>query len=512
MKEFAVQLIKFFNIRNFLIIASILMLSAFLNHGSLGGDEGKIVQISSKLVDSSLSVLNFLLTTKTDAVLQNHLAWVSVTSLIIYILNCFLHFFSFDIPSIVWNWIIAYPPSLSAALSAFIVFKILRFHNNDFKTSTITVLLIYLCTPISSFLTGGWSECYILLLISIRMFIDLNLKSSIGNIFLLAATDALLIFFKAYSIFFIIALFPLILKNQTSINKTIYILTICFILSAILILKLHMPREFDSNNIFGPNFEMPDFYIYIGRLFDAVFSLDFGILTMPPFIILLIFLQKVNRDMSFYLITIAFICTFIFLCLYSFWHGAAGVAGQRYISPFIIFYSPYIALAMRIVINMFPKVILVIFLLIFIYIPTLNYRNTLIDVYAKSDLESMNEIKFSHTYFPTTNPEFHPAIFASTVAIKKIFFDNSQVVISNKNLQSVTIDANNIIPMTGISRILFIQTGSWKPNDKSISLILGIIPISFTFAVLISLCLTPYILLIFSYRKSRNETIQKHNS
>lgn len=93
MTKFTLQLKKIFNITNFLVITLILILSAFLNHGSLGGDEGKIVQISSKLVNSNLSVLNFLLTTKTDAVLQNHLAWVSITSLNIYILNSFLHFF-----------------------------------------------------------------------------------------------------------------------------------------------------------------------------------------------------------------------------------------------------------------------------------------------------------------------------------------------------------------------------------------------------------------------------------
>ena len=126
MKKFFTNSNFSFYVEYFLITLSILALSAFLNHGSLGGDEGKIVETSNKLVNSSLSALDFLLSTKSDALLQNHLAWISVTSLNIFILNNLLHFFSIDIPMVIWNWFIAYPPALSAMLSAFIVFKILN--------------------------------------------------------------------------------------------------------------------------------------------------------------------------------------------------------------------------------------------------------------------------------------------------------------------------------------------------------------------------------------------------
>lgn len=496
MTEFTLQLKKNFNITNFLVVALILMLSAFLNHGSLGGDEGKIVQISNKLVNSNLSGFNFLLTTKTDAVLQNHLAWVSITSLNIYILSSFLHFFSFDIPSIVWNWIIAYPPALSAVFSAFIVFKILRRHDNDVKSSAITVFLIYLCTPLSSFLTGGWSECYILLLISLRMFIDSNLKSSIKNLMLLAAIDSALIFFKAYSIFFVIALSPLLLKKRTNISKTIYTLTVFLILSAILILKLQMPSEFNGNNIFGPIFEIPDLYTYIGRLFDAIFSLNFGILTMPPFIILLACLQKVNRDKAFYLTTTAFLSALLFLCLYPFWHGALGVAGQRYISPFIIFYSLYIAMAVKFILNRFPKVVYVCFLLFLIYIPTLNYRNTLIDVYADSDPNDNSQL-FAHTNFPVNSLNFHPAFFATTIALKKSFFIDSKILVTAKNSYTTSLDPKKIIPSTGISRIFLLHSGAWHVHDANAHLILIKIPDFFVSLLYVFTCLTPFILMIF---------------
>ena len=440
MKKFLTNNNFSFHVEYFLITVSVLALSAFLNHGSLGGDEGKIVETSNQLVNSSLSALDFLLSTKSDALLQNHLAWISVTSLNIFMLNNLLNLFSIEIPMVIWNWFIAYPPALSALLSAFIVYKILRFYDNDCRCSIITVVLLYLCSPISSFLTGGWSECYLLLLISLRLLISRNFKFGSVNPILLGTIDALLIVFKAYSLFFVIIVSPIFSKKISVRNKFFYSFTFIFISIAILILKFNMPKELESYNIFGPNFQIPDLTTYLLRISDSLISLDFGVLTMPPVIILLIYLNKFKKDLYFYLITLAFLITALFLSLYPFWHGALGVAGQRYISPFIIFYAPYIAIAVKIILARFPKTIYVVFLLIFLYLPTLNYRNTLIDIYAGSDLDSANQHYFAHTNFPTNNPYFHPAIFASKIAINKFFLHESKILITNNNSYTVSLD------------------------------------------------------------------------
>jgi hypothetical protein len=505
MKKFFTNSNFSFYAEYFLITLSILALSAFLNHGSLGGDEGKIVETSIKLVNSSLSALDFLLSTKSDALLQNHLAWISVTSLNIFILNNLLHFFSIDIPMVIWNWFIAYPPALSAMLSAFTVFKILRLYGNDLKCSIITVLLLYLCTPISSFLTGGWSECYLLLLISLRVLISRNFKFGAVEPILLGTIDALLIVFKAYSLFFVIIVSPIFSKNLNARNKLIYITTFIFISVATLMLKFYMPKEFETHNIFGPNFQIPDLTTYLFRVSDGLISLDFGLLAMLPFVILIICFNKFKKDINFYLITIAFLITVLFLSLYPFWHGALGVAGQRYISPFIIFYAPYIAIAVKIILARFPKIIYVLILLIFLYLPTLNYRNTLIDIYAGSDLDSASQHYFAHTNFPTNNPYFHPAIFASRIAMNKFFFHESKILITNNNSYTVTLDPETIMPVTGISRILLMQSGNWKPAHENANLILKKIPNFLTQFIFILLYSLPFILIMYSYITKKNE-------
>lgn len=505
MKKFFTNSNFSFYVEYYFITLSILALSAFLNHGSLGGDEGKIVEISNKLVNSSLSALDFLLSTKSDALLQNHLAWISVTSLNIFILNNLLHFFSIDIPMVIWNWFIAYPPALSAMLSAFIVFKVLRLYGNELKCSIITVLLLYLCTPISSFLTGGWSECYLLLLISLRVLISRNFKFGAVEPILLGTIDALLIVFKAYSLFFVIIVSPIFSKNLNTRNKLIYIITFIFILIVILMLKFYMPKEFETNNIFGPNFQIPDLTTYLIRVSDGLISLDFGLLAMTPFIILIICFNKFKKDINFYLITIAFLITVLFLSLYPFWHGALGVAGQRYISPFIILYAPYIAIAVKIILARFPKIIYVLILLIFLYLPTLNYRNTLIDIYAGSDLDSTSQHYFAHTNFPTNNPYFHPAIFASKIAIYKFFLHESKILITNNNSYTVSLDPETIMPVTGISRILLMQNGNWKPSHENANLILKKIPILLTQFIFILLYSLPFILIMYSYITKKNE-------
>lgn len=154
-------------------------------------------------------------------------------------------------------------------------------------------------------------------------------------------------------------------------------------------------------------------------------------------------------------------------------------------------------MAMKFIFNRFPKVVYVCFLLFFLYIPTLNYRNTLIDVYANSDLNNDSQLFFAHTNFPVNSLIFHPAIFATTIALKKSFFIDSKIFVTSKDFHTVSLDPKKIIPSTGVSRVFLLHSGVWQAHDANAHSVLKKIPDSFITLLYAFTCLAPFFLMIF---------------
>jgi hypothetical protein len=497
--------------KNSILFLIIFISSIFLNHGSLGGDEGKIVAVSTQLAHSHLPFFSFLKSSNFEGVLLYHLPWVIITSLNIALIDLVFHLLSVTPSLLVRDWLIAYPPAFFAGISALIIFNALIKEGITSSVSIITTLVIFLLTPISGFLTGGWSECYLIFFISIRILLfnkEINNKSIV---LVLGFIDATLIFFKAYSIFFVTILSPIFNKKLSQKKKLLYLLSFVISLSIILALKFAIPREVERN-IFGPIFQLPEFNTYAGRLYDSFFSLNFGVLMIPPFAFLLFNIYSINKNLNFLLVTLAFCITLLFLCLYPFWHGALGIAGQRYISPFILFFAPYFAHAIRNILKKYPKFILLIILLVFLYIPAMNYRNTLIDVYAGLNVYSNEDDHFAHTNFPVNNPEFHPALFASTIIFKNNFLNDSEITINNAKGFVAKFNSANIIPMTGISRIFLIQSNKLVPTNNYKFAIIKSSPKILSIFILILLYLMPFLLIIFAWKEFKNEDLQKSNS
>jgi hypothetical protein len=505
---------KLFNsayLRNFCIVLGLILVAASLNHGSTGGDEGRMIQYGSIIAHSNSYISSYIDLSNTEEAVNNHIAWITISSIFIRTVDAVSALFGSSLPTPIFNWLLAFFPAFAAIVSGFFIYKYLKICKISNLVSIITVLFIYVCTPISSFLTGGWSECYLLFFISIKLFtlewISNRKPNNLIYPITLGAIDFMIIIIKAYSFIWIILIIPILLQCLKKREFIAYIITVTSLCFLFLLFKLNLYNHQDSNLI-GPSFIIPEYYDYLNRVIGSIFSLNFGILFLPPILLVLFYLNQIEIDQKFIYLTIAMLVCILFLCLYPFWHGALGVSGQRYIAPFIIFYSLYVSKAVQKLLKTFPTAIFGISLLIFLYLPTINYRNTLSDNYVGHSFSTENLYQFHHEKFPLFDPHFHPMIYSLEVLACKYLSDDKNFKLKNSNNFESTFNCKKILPASGISRIIHLK-GESKPRDLKISSLLLYLPLPLVTIISILTFLSPFLLIYAAiiFRMKNNENL-----
>ena len=195
---------------------------------------------------------------------------------------------------------------------------------------------------------------------------------------------------------------------------------------------------------------------YINNFFNFYFSIGAGILFTNLIPILLIFYGFSEK--TFLKILPIIILSFIL----SFWEGFhGGVPGVRYILPFlIIFYEEYIK-AFKKIVNQKKFIVIIIFLLTILNLPTLEFRNFAISEYenatvrsfkptgpAKLDSKNMNYIYYK---WPIKSIAFNHLFFSNYVLFNKMI--NKETI----KINGITIELKNIYPQTGLGRLIYIK-------------------------------------------------------
>ena len=381
----------------------------------------------------------------------------------VYSLDIFLELIKLPFPNYLYGWVTSFWPTLAAISSMGLVFNTLTLSGYSRYISFVTVLLVYVCTPISSLMTGGWVECYILLLLSVKLFITKNVINKGKYVYLNGITDFLIVALKFYAIIFIGLFFILKIRdaNRTIISK--YLLSFSIPLFLFIYVKLLIPTN-NTSNVFGEFINFHNFDFYLINLMGAFFSLTFGLIFLPASLFILLNIDKISsqKNLTQTILPISFVL--LFLCIYPFWHGALGVAGQRYIAPFLIFLSPLVAeVISKIKLDLKERIFFC--LITVLYLNSIDYRNTLADVYANNGNLVGNSPKFAHENFPYFDPNFHPAIFGNIIFFKKYFTNDKFTYFKNSKNEIIPLDLKSVIPMSGISRAIYI-TSQDNPSQK----------------------------------------------
>jgi len=197
-----------------------------------------------------------------------------------------------------------------------------------------------------TFYMGGSVECYMVLLMSVRLFFS-EQQLDERSAWKLAVVDVLLIALKAYSLFFLVAVWPLLLRSPKR-PLTVYALSFGTLFFVLLCVKLWLWNP-DYNSVVE-RISLADSlrHLWLG-LFDPRTGLPF---CLPVLFVLFWHERSQRRSLIFKLAGLC-ACAFFF-SLYPFYDG--DVVGGRYIFPFVVALLPEVAGAANKLLHRFPKI------------------------------------------------------------------------------------------------------------------------------------------------------------
>lgn len=502
--------------KNFVLFSILIFLSLLLFRGRIGSDDLEVFNFvyNFKNFDgnffeylSELKELSLVFAYSDD--LQKHtyytwhhrFIWVIQTYVIYTVIDFFNLFFKFN-TFFFHKYFSGLILTFYSVFSFFLCLKYFHRKNLDLIFCFLLSTYIFFSTGLIAFFTGQYIESLAILLLILRIYINNNK--------IIFCLDFLLILIKPFYflIIFFLRINELNFKNIFSKNNylifiKIGILILLFIFFRILITDFQNNLSYASSQ--NPNF---DFLNYLKNFVAFYFSHGSGVFfTLLPLAILIYFgWEKKTKYKIFSIIVISFI-----LSIYDGSHGS--VSGGRYSLPFFIIFLDEYAKGFKMILKKNKSVIIIISILTFLNLPSLEYRNFIISEYQNETVLSKkplgpvkievtdNEVKFLLYDWPINNIKFNNIIFSNLVLYSKLF--NKQHVEINKDL---ILQTDLIFPQTGIARLIYLNNIKIDSGHKFINFFANKFSIYLKIIYIITVItfLTIYFLSIFKALKFRN--------
>lgn len=420
-----------------------LALATLLSHGTAGGDEGGVLQFLATYRESGWHALA---EGENNNFLAHRLFWLGEKLAWDTLIRSILPAALLSHPAL-YTYAMVIDDTLFI-LAAFAL-AVLHLHStgHNRKIAFLAPAALMIASSGIGLFAGGFSECFMCLLVIIMMAeIDREKGISTGRFILLITVGICLIATKLYAAPFVLMLG--LLLPGTVRQRQIFVAV--FLVAPLAWLMVQ--TKIQSANSAG----MVHFYISLMRGGDAAIasdafafflSLSFGILPCFP---LLLFASCCGSERRKRLaVKILAICGVAALLLpYRYWAGPGGLAGPRYIYPFLLIFLPEVAEGMRrVAVGPARTLLIAVPVAALLFLPCLEYRNSLVSRYAL-EKRAVSEVSWAHTDF-----WMHPAVFAWSVVAAN--FQSHKSIVLGQDLGG-TAQVRDIFPMTTLSRVIYV--------------------------------------------------------
>lgn len=454
---------KNFKKENILLYFLIFIFSFVAYEGMLStGDHAFVYAKAIELNETKDNLVDYLI--NVDIIFFHYFIWIIHDFLIINLVDLFLGPFGINnefYSKYAVGWVLTF----------YYFIAVLEFYRMLIKweiqrhLAILATISFFFSTSLIGYSTGDVSESAIILLFVLRLKF-FNSK----YIFLI---DLLIIFMKPYYLIICAAIYVSEIKNINNLTlsnmlglmrqrefKYILIITFFFILVK---LPLIMSDNFQAS--FWHGFST---YYLIRNFFLIFVSPSFGIIF--TFSCIFFFIFKGWNGNATLIKLISLVGLVFFLSFLPYWHGQMG--GSRYLAPIFITFLPEVIYALKEIQKSVSKndiiVVSIITILSIINIPSMEFRNTSIHEYAANTIvekktyaqryggiEGVDGNQYLYDFYDV---RYHPTIFSLNVFISKTF--DSHIYVDSK---FNNIPKQNIYPMTGFGRILFVE--KYKLNN-----------------------------------------------
>lgn len=368
-----------------------------------------------------------------------------------------------------------YVMTFISIISIFLFNKILREKNLNITQSTFLSIILFFGTSLIFILTGQYIESLSILLILCYIYFS--------NIYLKFFLGFLLLFTKPFYILIILGL-----RFNTLNSKNLYInlsniknlkdliLLVFLYLSFFFLISFFLGKENLILSYFfiqGPTF---DLVLYFKNLFNFYFAPGAGVifsLLIPVLLIILGF--KKNTIIK---ILIVLLISLI-LSLWEGFHG--GIPGSRYILPFLFMFIDEYVLAINYLSKRKNKFLLIVlFVISFLNLPSLEYRNLAITEYSSGTINTMKPLgpakritdldtettRYVYFDWPVNNFKFNSIYFGNYIIVSKILGKK------NLSINNIDFDTRNVYPQTGFARLIYIENQKINIENEIVTNIL----------------------------------------
>lgn len=455
---------------NYFIFA--LLISLVLFRGRLGSDDLEVFNYIFDFHQFEGSLLEFFRHLSSENRLfyddtQKHsyyttlhrFTWLTQTGIIYFVTYKILSLFDLNNFFII-QYFSGYVLTFISIISIFLFNKILQEKNLNATQSIFLSLILFFGTSLIFTLTGQYIESLSILLILCYIYFS--------NIYLKFFLGFLLLFTKPFYILVILGLrsnklnsknFYINLSNINNFKDVI--LLIFFYLSFFFLISFFLGKEdFILSYFFiqGPTF---DFILYFKNLINFYFAPGAGLIFSLLIPVLLIFFGLKKNTILKILIVL------LISLMLSLWKGShGGIPGSRYILPFLFMFIDEYVLAINYLSKRKNKfLIILLFVISFLNLPSLEYRNLAITEYSSGTINTMKPLgpakiitdpdkeftKYAYFDWPINNFKFNSIYFGNYIIISKI--------LGKKKLSINNIDFNtrNVYPQTGFARLIYIK-------------------------------------------------------
>lgn len=435
--------------------AAILVLMPLLTaRGRVGGDELEVFGQLNHFYSTGLSLWGYF-ESKPVSWLAHRLYWFLQQYAVVSVVNFGTHLAGVPDNPFFQQYAVSYSQSLFAWAGMLLCgwYAVLRL-KLSYSQACMAVAMVWLTGYGILFLIGNYIETTMLFLVACRLFLfreNTDGRSHPLVVLGLVAVDFLLFAIKPYSIIFTALTLPLALRSEPSRMR--FVVRYAFGMLALIILW-ELVIFIVANNYGYNSFPWDRTPTAIlERFFHSVFSFTFGLAwSFPALWFLLSGWRDNGRPLAFKLA--ALLALQLFFCTLPFWHG--GMAGGRYLFPFLLFLLPEIVHSFQGIAKRLPSTNLLVVLACLLTLPTIDYRNTNSSEYYNQTVirgVSPEDQLFLADTYPLYDYSLHPVVFAWRVVYAKVSGE-ATVKVSESVPAAMPIDA--IYPMTGLSRIIYL--------------------------------------------------------
>ena len=440
------NLIKFF----------LLFLAFFFTRGTIVGDEEKIYLFANEYLISEKNLINYLKSASGKCELYDkcnynylghHLVWFFYQIFFIKISNFFYFLFSFLPIRFYHEFVLSLVSTFFVILSIYV----LSIKFKKIENSFVYIFIFFFGSYGIGFINGGFIECFIIFLISLKIYYS----GEKNNILIIAFLDTLLIYTKIY--FLLLIFLYLFIYNFKASKLIKYILLLSLLTGVLFYFKIIIPIDYASYYQEGLDVH---FYNIIERIFFFYFSPSVGVVMSVPLLFLAIIKIKKNNLIKI-LIFFLYSCFFSFYGDLAFW-GGAGIGGSRYIFPILILFLEEFIYFMR-SINKKIQILLIISLFL-IHLPNINYKNTnFLLVPEQTGLLIVNEVN----KYPLDDFNFSPLYFSLKIFYEINFNKQKKDIVVEFENKNFSINKYNIMPDSFISKLVYVTNESlfFKSNQ-----------------------------------------------